>query len=227
MRARMAETMAGNVTMDEDESVGIYIERSELCPVGQTPALSMKVHMREHDTTPDDVSCSVCHETDVVHNTPCGHWVHPWCLEPWLSQSDKCPVCRAPLTILCTATWKHNGSSSEPAPAITLPQYLRRSSVVIRLDDHTAQVQMDDPDYQPDTTDDDDDSDDNDSADDDDSAEPSLSRMFQRICNEANEDDDDETDEPCVDSKNSFTVRASGRARVTINISSRAGQGNE
>lgn len=192
-----------DLTMDEDAEVGIYIPRRELCrPEGQ-PAVSMKVEMRYHTDPPEDATCSICQEDGVEHNTPCGHWVHPACLEPWLARSDKCPVCRHPLTIICTAHWIHNATDdpeSSPTPP-RVPEYLRRSSVVIRMDGHTAQIQGQDPSYDPD----------------EDDSTDSLSNSGQ------GEDEYDEYDDdlPWADSQNHMTINATGHAQVTIQIGSR------
>jgi len=46
--------------------------------------------------------CSICFENfaigECTRQTPCGHFFHQECLEPWLARQQNCPTCRASLT---------------------------------------------------------------------------------------------------------------------------------
>lgn len=189
------------LTMDEDTEVGIYIPRGQLRQAEGQPCITMRVQMREHPEPAEDTVCSICHENDVRHDTPCGHYVHPTCLEPWLAQSDKCPVCRDSLTVVCTAQWTHNGPHLDDPP--TIPEYLRRSSVVIRIDGQAAQIHAADPSFDPDDT-----------TDTDDSSNTTGTAS-------AWDDEEDFDQDGWVDSKNHLTINASDNANVTIQIGSR------
>jgi len=50
-------------------------------------------------------TCCICHEQYNRHSaivrTPCGHYMHRHCLEPWLRVSRHCPVCRANVESAC------------------------------------------------------------------------------------------------------------------------------
>jgi len=53
------------------------------------------------DEAPDDV-CSICLEKDTANTwkvLPCKHKFHPVCIDPWLLQSDKCPMCKKTVMI--------------------------------------------------------------------------------------------------------------------------------
>jgi hypothetical protein len=54
----------------------------------------------------DDGLCSICLENvQEGHRTlPCGHEFHGECLREWLALQDTCPVCRATLPLLKTAS---------------------------------------------------------------------------------------------------------------------------
>jgi len=50
-------------------------------------------------------TCCICHEQynerKVIVKTPCGHYMHRHCLEPWLRVSRTCPMCRADVQAAC------------------------------------------------------------------------------------------------------------------------------
>lgn len=191
------------MTFHQDHQVGLYVPREALHQTAEVPALSCQVHMTEGEPT-DETACAICQETTVRHHTPCNHWVHPACLDPWLRQSDKCPVCRAPLPMVCTATFLHNRSGpAAPQPEVFIPGYLRRSSVVLRAGGEQAATI-----HAPWMG--------------DDEGEDELPPLFQEMF--ADEEDEEEGDsageEPWVDSQNHLVINASDNAQVTIRIGS-------
>jgi len=50
-------------------------------------------------------TCCICHEEYNEHKaivkTPCGHYMHRQCLEPWLRASRTCPICRVDVEGAC------------------------------------------------------------------------------------------------------------------------------
>ncbi len=210
--ANTGANLGGNLTVDEGHEIGIYVPTAELYQTAERPALSHRVQMVEDAHPPEDASCSVCQESDVNHHTPCGHWVHPGCLEPWLWQSDKCPVCRAPLPMLCSAHWIHNRPATNTTqeteeravPPVSVPSYLRRSSIVLRIDGEQTHIHTRDV-----------------ASDDNSDDGPNVFGFPFGPTSEEEDEEEEEEGDPWVDSQNDIVIHASENATINLNIGSR------
>jgi len=98
-------------------------------PMAASPGTIDKMAVVEYDNEffadleePQDLrpsgTCCICHEQynerKAIVKTPCGHYMHQQCLEPWLRVSRNCPMCRADVE----AAYKNpvaSGSTPEPS----------------------------------------------------------------------------------------------------------------
>lgn len=98
------EFVAGNYAEDDIDSRGFEdLAETENARRGAPPASASFVSNIASMTIKEDkltegVACAICKEFltvgTVVNQLPCFHLYHPYCILPWLSARNTCPLCR-------------------------------------------------------------------------------------------------------------------------------------
>jgi hypothetical protein len=95
------------------------------------PAPTESVHKLPVVPAPKSDSCSICLESYTqgtqMKRLPCQHYYHPACIDQWLAQDHRCPICRNNITQVdsgsntaspLVATEPTATSSTSPEPAL-------------------------------------------------------------------------------------------------------------